>query len=92
MKPPADMDSAPAILIIRNALWAFPYLAVMGLIWGYLADASSGAIAGLLIAAATSVWVGKATTTVLADEKLGSFLRDVTPCLIAGAKSRNCDQ
>ena len=62
MKPPADINSAPAILIIRNSLWAFPYLAVMGLIWGYLADASSGAIAGLLIAAATSVWVGKATT------------------------------
>jgi tetratricopeptide (TPR) repeat protein len=62
MKSPADMDSSPAILIIRNTLWAFPYLAVMGLIWGYLADASSGAIAGLLIAAATSVWVGKVTT------------------------------
>jgi hypothetical protein len=49
-------------MIIRNTLWAFPYLAVMGLIWGYLADASSGALAGLLIAAATSVWVGKAIT------------------------------
>ena len=62
MKPPADMDSALAILIIRNTLWAFPYLAVMGLIWGYLAGGSSGAIAGLLIAAGASVWVGKATT------------------------------
>lgn len=62
MKSFGDRNSAPAVLIIRNTLWAFPYLAVMGLIWGYLADESSGALAGLLIAAATSVWVGKAIT------------------------------
>ena len=62
MKPSGGRDSNDAVFAFRNTIWAFPYLAVMGLIWGYLADASSGAIAGLLIAAATSVWVGKATT------------------------------
>ncbi|MEJ2137805.1 MAG: tetratricopeptide repeat protein, partial [Desulfofustis sp.] len=39
-----------------------PYLAVMGMIWGYLAGASSGAIAGLAAAAAISVLLGWATS------------------------------
>lgn len=61
MKPSGDRDSTAAVSAFRNTIWAFPYLAVMGLIWGYLADESSGAIAGLLIAAALSVFLGTAT-------------------------------
>ena len=62
MKPSKDVDAAGAVFTLRNTIWAFPYLAVMGLIWGYLANESSGAIAGLLVAAATSVLIGTATT------------------------------
>lgn len=51
-----------AVLKVKNTIWAFPYLAVMGLIWGYLAGASSGAIAGLAAAAAISVLLGSATS------------------------------
>ena len=62
MKPRNNVDSADAVLTLRNTIWAFPYLAVMGLIWGYLADESSGAIVGLAAAEAISVLIGSATT------------------------------
>ncbi len=62
MKPRKNTDSTDAALTLRNVIWAFPYLAVMGLIWGYLADESSGAIVGLAVAAAASVMIGSATT------------------------------
>ncbi|MEE4262735.1 MAG: tetratricopeptide repeat protein [Desulfobacteraceae bacterium] len=61
MNPDNNVDSADAVLKLKNIIWAFPYLAVMGLIWGYLAGASSGAIVGLAAAAAISVLIGSAT-------------------------------
>jgi hypothetical protein len=33
MKPLKNVDSADLALILRNTIWAFPYLAVMGLMW-----------------------------------------------------------
>ncbi len=69
MKPRKNTDSADAALTLRNTIWAFPYLAVMGLMWGYLADESSGAIVGLAVAAAASVLIGPATT--IFSETLG---------------------
>ena len=62
MKPRKNTDSADAALTLRNAVWAFPYLAVMGLIWGYLAGGSSGALVGLMAAIAASAAIGSATT------------------------------
>ena len=62
MKPGSNVDSTNAVFKIINTIWAFPYLAVMGMIWGYLAGASSGAIAGLAAAAAISVLLGSATS------------------------------
>ncbi|MGW8303345.1 MAG: hypothetical protein ACWGNO_14810, partial [Desulfobacterales bacterium] len=62
MTPRNNVDSANAVLKFKNTIWAFPYLAVMGLIWGYLAGASSGAIVGLAAAAAISVLLGSATS------------------------------
>ncbi len=69
MKPRKNTDSADAALTLRNTIWAFPYLAVMGLIWGYLAGESSGAIVGLVVAAAASVTIGSATTIFTARRK-----------------------
>ena len=43
---------------LRNAIWALPYLIVMGLIWGYLAGGSSGAWVGLVAAILVSAMVG----------------------------------
>lgn len=62
MMPGSNVDSTNAVFKLKNTIWAFPYLAVMGMIWGYLAGASSGAIAGLAAAAAISVLLGSATS------------------------------
>ena len=62
MMPGSNVDSANTVFKLKNTIWAFPYLAVMGMIWGYLAGASSGAIAGLAAAAAISVLLGWATS------------------------------
>ena len=62
MTPDNHSDSACAVFKLKNTIWAFPYLAVMGLIWGYLAGASSGAIAGLTAAAALSIILGSTTS------------------------------
>jgi tetratricopeptide (TPR) repeat protein len=59
--PDNRVDSADAVLKLKNIIWALPYLAVMGLIWGYLADAVSGAIVGLAAAAGIGVLIGSAT-------------------------------
>jgi tetratricopeptide (TPR) repeat protein len=61
MTPANNANSANAVFKLKNTIWAFPYLAVMGLIWGYLAGASSGAIVGLAAAVAISVLIGSAT-------------------------------
>jgi tetratricopeptide (TPR) repeat protein len=62
MMPYRNVDSANAVFKLKNTIWAFPYLAVMGMIWGYLAGAFSGALAGLAAAAAISVLLGSATS------------------------------
>jgi hypothetical protein len=61
MMPGSNVDSTNAVFKLKNTIWAFPYLAVMGLIWGYLAGASSGAIVGLAAAVAICVLIGSAT-------------------------------
>ncbi|MGD9080463.1 MAG: tetratricopeptide repeat protein [Desulfobacterales bacterium] len=61
MKPAHNIISADTTLKLKNTIWALPYLAVMGLIWGYLADASSGAIVGLVAGVAISVLIGPVT-------------------------------
>ncbi len=43
---------------LKNTIRVLPYLAIMGMIWGYLAAAVSGVIIGLLIAAAASIIIG----------------------------------
>jgi acyl-CoA synthetase (AMP-forming)/AMP-acid ligase II len=45
---------------LKNTIWVLPYLAIMGMIWGYLAAAVSGVIIGLLVGAAASVIISKA--------------------------------
>jgi tetratricopeptide (TPR) repeat protein len=62
MKSLKDVDSANLALTVRNAIWVFPYLAVMGLIWGYLAGGPSGAVAGLAVAAFVSAAIGPAAS------------------------------
>lgn len=63
MKPLKDVDSASLALILRNTIWVFPYLAVMGLMWGYLAWGSSGAVAGLAVAFLVSAVIGPAASS-----------------------------
>ena len=62
MRTGNNAASSNTVFKLKNTIWAFPYLAVMGLIWGYLADAASGAIAGLAVAAALSVLLGSTTS------------------------------
>ena len=62
MKPLKDVDSADLALILRNTISVFPYLAVMGLMWGYLAGGSSGAVAGLAAALLVSAIIGPAAS------------------------------
>ena len=62
MKLRKDVNSADTALTFRSTLWALPYLAVIGLLWGYLAGGFFGALAGLLAAMAVSAVVGSATT------------------------------
>jgi hypothetical protein len=62
MKLRKDVNSADMALNLRNAIWALPYLAVMGLIWGYLAGGSSGAVVGLVAAILVSAMIGSATS------------------------------
>ena len=62
MKSRQDAESADPALNLKNALWALPYLVVMGLIWGYLADGSSGAWVGLVAAILVSAMIGSATS------------------------------
>lgn len=61
MIPGHNADSADIVFKFKNIIWAFPYLAVMGLIWGYLAGSSSGALVGLAASVAINVLIGSAT-------------------------------
>ena len=72
MTPVNKVDSANAVFKLKNTIWALPYLAVMGMIWGYLAGASSGAIAGLAAAAALSVLLGSTTSIFTATSGEGA--------------------
>ena len=45
---------------LKNIIWALPFLAVMGLIWGYLAAAGKGAAVGLFFAAVADVIIAVA--------------------------------
>jgi len=74
MMPDNNGVSANAVFKLKNTIWAFPYLAVMGLIWGYLAGASSGAIAGLAAAAAISVMLGSTTSIFTATPGEGAAI------------------
>ena len=49
---------------LKNTIRVLPYLAIMGMIWGYLAAAVSGVIIGLLIAAAASIIIGTTSKMV----------------------------
>jgi tetratricopeptide (TPR) repeat protein len=62
MKTRKETDSDHAALTLRNAIWSIPYLAGMGFIWGYLADGSSGAMVGMIVAIAISSLIGSAAT------------------------------
>jgi tetratricopeptide (TPR) repeat protein len=62
MKTRKEVNSADAALNFRVILWAFPYLALIGLCLGYLAGGTPGAIAGLLTATAVSALIGSVTT------------------------------
>jgi hypothetical protein len=62
MKLRKNTDSAYASYNLRNAIWALPYLAVMGLMWGYLAGGSSGAAVGLVAAILVCAVIGSATS------------------------------
>lgn len=64
MKLREDVDSADRAFNLRNAIWALPYLVVMGFIWGYLAGGSSGAGVGLVAAILVSAMIGFATSVV----------------------------
>jgi tetratricopeptide (TPR) repeat protein len=76
MKILKDVNSADSALTLRNAIWAFPYLAVMGLIWGYLAGGPSGAVVGLVVAFLVSAAIGSAASTItgrLGDRAVNTF-------------------
>ena len=51
----SDLMPAANATRFKNILRILPYLAVMGMIWGYLAAALSGLVLGLLLASVTSV-------------------------------------
>ena len=54
--------SIPGVSVnrLKNTLRTLPYLAVMGMIWGYLAAADTGVIIGVLTASVTSIIIGSA--------------------------------
>jgi tetratricopeptide (TPR) repeat protein len=62
LKPRKDVNSADIALTVRNTMWALPYLAVLGIFWGFMVGGPLGALAGLLAAAAASAVIGSATT------------------------------
>ena len=74
MTPDNSVDSARTVLKLKNIIWALPYLAGMGLIWGYLAGAFSGAIVGLAFAAGISVLIGS-VTPIFSDTPGGSAVK-----------------
>ncbi len=60
MKTHFKSMSAAASSTFKNFIWALPFLAVMGMIWGYLAAAGKGAAVGLFFAALADVIIAVA--------------------------------
>ena len=56
------VNSTDMTLNLRNAVWALPYLSVMGFIWGYLAGGSDGVLVGLAVAIGVSATIGSAAS------------------------------
>ena len=76
------MPSA-ALTKLKNTIWVLPYLAIMGMIWGYLAAAVSGVIIGLLVAAAASVIIGSTSKMFSIRSQSGSVdMHDKPPAKI----------
>lgn len=62
MKPRKDTDTAENAMVLRNIMWAFPYLGVIGLLLGYVLSGFLGAVFGLIAAATASTIIGSATS------------------------------
>jgi tetratricopeptide (TPR) repeat protein len=62
MKLLKDRNSADAALVLRNILFVLPYLALLGVVWGYVEGGIAWAFVGLLAAIAVSAVVGSAAT------------------------------
>ena len=58
MKAFKDVNSAEKALVLKNILWAFPYLGMPCFIGGYASDGLIGALIGLVIAAVVSSAIG----------------------------------
>ena len=55
-----NLMPSTALARLKNTFQTIPYLAVMGMIWGYLAAAVTGLIIGLFIASVISFIISKA--------------------------------
>jgi tetratricopeptide (TPR) repeat protein len=64
MKPIKDVNSVEKALVLKNILWAFPYLGMIGLFGGYALAGPLGAIIGLMIAAVVSAMIGSAASII----------------------------
>jgi tetratricopeptide (TPR) repeat protein len=64
MKPIKDVNSVEKALVLKNILWAFPYLGMIGLFGGYALAGPLGAIIGLMIAAVVSAMTGSAASII----------------------------
>jgi tetratricopeptide (TPR) repeat protein len=64
MKPIKDVYSVEKALVLKNILWAFPYLGMIGLFGGYALAGPLGAIIGLMIAAVVSAMTGSAASII----------------------------
>jgi tetratricopeptide (TPR) repeat protein len=64
MKPIKDVYSVEKALVLKNILWAFPYLGMIGLFGGYALAGPLGAIIGLMIAAVVSAMIGSAASII----------------------------
>ncbi len=76
VKARKDIDSTEKALVLKNILWAFPYLGMIGLFGGYALAGPLGALIGLMTAAAASAMIGSATsifTGIVCDGAINIF-------------------
>ena len=76
MKPLNDVNSAEKALILKNILWAFPYLGMIGFIGGFALAGSIGALIGLMAAAVVSAMIGSTSsffTGKISDSAINTF-------------------